>query len=264
VSQASADEVTSNLDDLGQDPPRSKLRLRFSLLALFLFVTVACLALAWIVQPNRVVATALFEVAMVQPTLIGNESTDRFNEREFELLKNTQLAKLRSHYVLNAALRKPGIAALPLLASKKDTTAWLQKRLDAEFPGGGELLAIRLRGPESAASDLAMIVNAVAKAYEEEVVYDQKSRKLAARDLRAKSLQGLTIELEEQMRELNEMAAEAGEEAKDSPAIKIRQHEIDVLTEQMRALRRRVERDDLEAKSPSRIRFVQPAVVSPE
>ena len=42
--------------------PRPKYRLRFSLLALFVFITLVCLALAWLVQPNRVVATALFEV----------------------------------------------------------------------------------------------------------------------------------------------------------------------------------------------------------
>jgi hypothetical protein len=100
MSQTAAGDVTSDLDELEQSPPRSKLRLRFSLLALLAFVTVACLVLAWLVQPNIVVATALFEVAMVEPTLLGDESIDRFNEREFELVKNTQLAKLSSYYVI--------------------------------------------------------------------------------------------------------------------------------------------------------------------
>jgi hypothetical protein len=55
-----------------------------------------------------------------------------------------------------------------------------------------------------------------------------------------------------------------GEKAKDSVEFKIQQQELDVLTEQMRDLRRRLERDDLEANSPPRIRQVQPAVVARE
>jgi hypothetical protein len=205
MSQAAAGDVTSNVDDLAQSPPRSKLRVRFSLLALFAFVTLACFALAWLVQPRIVVATALFEVGRIKPTLLGDEATARFDEREFEIFKNTQLAKLSSYFVLNKALRKPGIAALPILAGKQDPTGWIQKRLETGFPGDGELLSIRLRGPESAAKDLGAIVDAVAKAYEEEIVYNQKSRALGERDLRAQSLQGLTKEVEEKMHLMDSM-----------------------------------------------------------
>jgi hypothetical protein len=264
MSEPSTNNGASDLDDFSQSPPRSKFRLRFSLLALIVFVTVACLALAWLVQPNLVVATALFEVASVRPTLLGDESTVRFDEREFELLKNTQRAKLSSHYVVYKALRQPGIAALPILAGKSDPAAWLQKRLEVDFPGGGEILAIRLRGPESYANDLAKLVDAVAQAYEEEVIYDQRSRTLQERDLRAKLLQSLTEEVSESMQRLYDMTAEMGETAKDSVEIKMLQQELDILTEQMGELRRRLERDDLEANSPPRIRKVQPAVVSPE
>jgi hypothetical protein len=107
---------------------------------------------------------------------------------------------------------------------------------------------------------LGTIIDAVAKAYEQEVIYAQKSSRLVERDLRAKSLQVLTNEVQEKMQLINRMAAEAN----DSPDVKILKFEIDVLTEQMQELRRRLKRDDLEARSPSRIRQVQAAVVSPE
>jgi hypothetical protein len=264
MSQTAAGDVTSDFDELEQSPPRSKLRLRFSLLALLAFVTVACLVLAWLVQPNMVVATALFKVTMVEPTLLGDESIDRFNEREFELVKNTQLTKLSSYYVLNKALRKPGIAALPILASKRDPVAWLQEQLEADFPGDGELLAIRLRGPESFSADLVQIVDAVSDAYQEEVIFGQKSRMLNDRELQSQALRELTKEAQAQMQLLNDMAAELGEEAKNSSELKMRQQEVDVLTEQIRELRRHLERDKLESRSPSGITKVQPAVAAPE
>ena len=101
----------------GQEPAYSGTPryLRFSLLALLLFVTVICIALAWLVQPNRVVATALFEVMSSPQTFLSDELTSHPNDQEFEILKKTQLAKIKSNYVLTAAIRNPGVASLPIL-----------------------------------------------------------------------------------------------------------------------------------------------------
>jgi hypothetical protein len=66
------------------------------------------------------------------------------------------------------------------------------------------------------------------------------------------------------MQRLNDMAAELGDEAKNSIELKMRQQEVDVLTEQIRELRHHLERDKLESRSPSRITKVQPAVPAPE
>jgi hypothetical protein len=264
MSQASAGDVTSNLNELEQDPPRSKLRLRFSLLALFVFVTVACLALTWLVQPRRVVATAWFRVAMAPPTLIGDETIDRFDEQEFELFKNTQRAMLKSPYVLEAAFRQPGIASLPVLASKKDPAAWLQEHLEVDFPEDGELMAIRLRGPESATNDLKTVVDAVAIAYGQAASNHEASQWLSRRDERADVRRALESEVASALQRLNDQVVESGEKARESTALKLQQLEADVLIEQLQELRRREKRDELNARSPSRIELVQPAVVSPE
>ena len=154
--------------DYEASAPRSKYRLRFSLLALFLFVTLICLALAWLVLPKRVVATALFEVSSSERKLMGDQPYD---EREFEIVKKTQLAKLNSYYVLQAAVRNPGVAALPVFQNQPDPVVWLQENLEVDFPEDGEILAIRLRGPEARSNDLVLIVDAVAKAYVDEVIF---------------------------------------------------------------------------------------------
>jgi hypothetical protein len=245
------------------DPPpvRSKLRLRFSLLALFVFMTLACLALAWLVQPKRFVATALFEVASVPPKLLEDAATTQFDEREYELFKNTQLAKLKSYYVLRSAIRNPGIAALPVLAGKRDPAAWLQEHLDVEFPLHGEILAIRLRGLESQADDMVQIVDAVAKAYEEEVIYAAKAQRLAIRDLKAASLRKLREEIKRKMQLLNETRSKSSGQSKHSADVRIWQLELDVLTGLLREGQLELERMDMESNAPARIRQIQPAML---
>jgi hypothetical protein len=247
------------LADYEVTTPRPKYRLRFSLLALFFFVTIVCLALAWLVQPKRVVATALFEVGRAQPALMGEEN---FDERELEIFKKTQLAKLRSYYVLSAAVRNPGIASLVVFANQRDPAAWLQDHLETEFVGDSELLAIRLRGPESLRNDIVRIVDEVAKAYEDEVVFADAQTQLTTRDLKAACLKKLQEELANTMQLLHDLKKEVGAGASDNVEIKLRQLELDTLTEMVQETSRSLERDDIEANAPPRIRKVQPAVPS--
>jgi hypothetical protein len=237
--------------------PRSKLGLRFSLLALFLFVTLTCLALAWLVQPERIVATALFEIDRVESRLMGSQP---FDERELEIFKNTQLAKLKSYYVLQAAVRNPGIASLPLLAGQPDPVAWLQEHVEAEFIGDSELLAIRLRGPKSRAQDLTRLLDEVTKAYEDEVLYVDTQMRLRTRDLKAQSLKRLKDELVEKMQLLHDLKEDADAAAASSVDIQARQLEIDILTKIVRELSYSLEWYDIEANAPPRIKKVQPAV----
>lgn len=166
-------------------------RLRFSLLALFVFVTLVCLLLAWWVQPNRVVATALFRVSSRQPTILGDESARPNDEQEFEIVKKTQLASIKSYYVLIAAVRKPGIASLPILQGQAEPTDWIERHLEVGYPEDSEILEISLRGPEAYATDLVRIVDAVADAYSDEVVFKERSRELSSRDIFARSLDNL-------------------------------------------------------------------------
>ena len=60
-----------------------------------------------------------------------------------------------------------------------DPIAWLQDRLDVEFPENAEILAIKLHGTEEQAPELVAIVDAVANAYQREVVADMRQRKLS-------------------------------------------------------------------------------------
>jgi hypothetical protein len=257
MSQALIDPVAD------EDAPArtSKYQLRFSLLALFIFFTLVCIALAWLVQPNRVVATALFEVQSFERKLMGDE---RYDEHEFKIFKKTQLAKITSYYVLQAAVRNPAVAALPIFQNRPDPVTWLRENIEVDFPQDGELLAIRLRGPEAHANDLVRIVDEVAKAYEEEVVFADAQTQLATRDLKAATLTKLRNELLKKTKDLIDLKKELGAKAAESAEVQAWQTEIEVLTEVVRETSRSLEFSDIEANAPPRIRKVQPAVPSPD
>ena len=90
--------------------------------------------------------------------------------------------------MLQTAVRDPDIASLSILADVPDPVEWLQDNLDVEFPQQGEILSISLTD-DAPAEDLVALVNAVAKAYEDEVVFVDQQRRLGTRDLLAKSLE---------------------------------------------------------------------------
>jgi hypothetical protein len=189
-----APDGRSYLDDLAAEPqPSSLRRFRFSLLALLIAIALVAVALAWLVQPKRVVATALFEVRNEVPSIVAGNRP--LSKEEFDTLKKTQLALLRTKFVLSSALVNPGIAALPALSSSDDKEAWLQDHLEVEFPQNGEILSISLSGPESQKTDLVAIVDAVAAAYKKEVLGAERQRRLTIRDMVAKSLENLQMEL---------------------------------------------------------------------
>jgi hypothetical protein len=84
-------------------PPRSKRRLRFSLFSLLVFMTVACFIAAWIGHPKSAKVQALLYV------------TPRNQVANLETSKESLLALLKSRAVIDAAVKKPELAKLPVV-----------------------------------------------------------------------------------------------------------------------------------------------------
>jgi hypothetical protein len=249
-------------DEQELDSPFHRVPIRFSLLALLIFTTLACLALAWIVRPRRVVAEALFQVSSKEPVLVGRAPVD--DPGSYEKLQQSQLVLLKSNFVLNSAIRDPSISTMPLLAAVDDPVSWLTENLEVAFLDGSEILSIRLRGADSVAGDLQHLVDAVAKAYEKEVVYSEKQRRLLTRDAKVRTQANLRKELFEKLEELEALKKELGAGSANSTAVKVRQMDVDVLNDLCRQLIRSIELDDIEANAPERIRLIQHAVVTEE
>jgi hypothetical protein len=151
-------------------------------------------------------ATALFQVSTEQSNIFDNS---RLTIQEFEILKKTQLALLKSNFVLTAAIRPPGIGSLSVLADKPDPVKWLQDNLAVDFPQNGEILSISLTGDELP-EDLVRLVDSVSKAYKDEVINELRQRRLAMRDLLARNLENLNKDVKRKLDEYLDIARETG------------------------------------------------------
>jgi beta-lactamase regulating signal transducer with metallopeptidase domain len=154
-------------------------------------------------------AVALFQVSRTPPSLANTESEPR-SDVGWQILCKTQLAKLKSYYVLQAALRDPQIASLPLIRAQQEPVAWLADSLDVGFHSGSEIMYVRLFGKRDEVEQLTKIVDAVAKAYEDEVVFADETQRLTTRDLLAQTLKKLNEELTEKMQLYHDMAKDMG------------------------------------------------------
>ena len=160
----------------------------------------------WFIFPESSSATALFEVRNETESIVHDSMTR--STQDFDILKKTQLAYLKSKYVLTSALVNPGIASLSILAGHGDKEDWLQEHLVVDFPQNGEILSISLSG--TPADDLVLLVDAVAAAYKKEVLGIEKSRKLTIKDLLERSLQNLQGEVKRKYEDYIDIAKGMG------------------------------------------------------
>jgi hypothetical protein len=243
-------------DDPSSDTSPRRPRVRFSLLALLLFVSAFCLFLAWAVQPKKYVVESLFQVMAVPPSILAGTGSG-FNEREYDILRDTQTALIKSNFVLQAALRGPGVATQPVFKSQLDPVAWLGAHLEVKFDHDSEILAIRMHCKEGEVKEYAAILDSVAQAYLNEVVFADDQRRLMTRDALAKSVHKLESELEDQYGVLEMKTKDVG---KDSAEVKLRQIQIDALAQYWRQALSALDAADIEAEAPKRIMEIQPAV----
>src|SRR6476620_1743078 len=124
------------------------------LVALSIGFVLVCFAAWRMLHPKTVTATALFEVRKDPPSIVGKGSGRSLSKEEFEILKKTQIALLKSKFVLTAALVDPSISSLPILSASNDKEAWLQDHLVIEYHQDGEILSISLRGTQAQKDDL--------------------------------------------------------------------------------------------------------------
>jgi len=129
--------------------------------------------IAWLLIPVNYTATAWLRIAEKQPHIMfPNSSADE------ELLshRRAQATLMTSNFVLNAALRKPGISQLPYIRDELDPVTFLRKKLAISFPGGSEILEIAMTGDDP--TQLVALVNAVKDAYMDEVVTVDRENQL--------------------------------------------------------------------------------------
>jgi polysaccharide biosynthesis transport protein len=127
-----------------------------------------CGPAAWYLVPKgQFKAYARLLVSAQQPKVLFRtvETEQGDDYHRFQL---TQLQLIKSRMVLDATLRDEKVRNFQIVREQEDQIKWLQENLNVEFISGSEIMEIALTGNHPA--ELAGLVNAVKKAYMEEVV----------------------------------------------------------------------------------------------
>jgi succinoglycan biosynthesis transport protein ExoP len=100
----------------------------------------------------------------------GLSSTSKDNSEDYNDDLQTQFALIKSRLVINTALQQPAIAQLAAIRKQPDPIAWLKQYLDTSNVKNSKVVQVSL-SPRCGASgtDQAAIINAVVRAYLEEV-----------------------------------------------------------------------------------------------
>jgi capsular exopolysaccharide synthesis family protein len=137
---------------------------------------------AWFfVPPAKYRAQARLQVAAQVPkVLYKTVEAESLGGDDYKRYQTTQLTLVKSSLALNAALQEKAVSKYRMVREQIDPIFWLQENLKVEFLAGSEVMEISLTGdfPE----ELAGIVNAVKKAYIEEVVNVDLKRRLERYD----------------------------------------------------------------------------------
>ncbi|MEZ6139250.1 MAG: hypothetical protein R3B84_01645 [Zavarzinella sp.] len=130
-------------------------------------------ALAYMLIPAKYSTYSIIRVSPEDPRIYWNEDPNGRND--FSSYLKTQAGMLKSPLVLQAAIRDPEIAQLPMLRNQADPVRFLEEELLVEFQDGSELIKPKLMGDD--AQSIVMIVNSIHDAYFREVVEAERKRK---------------------------------------------------------------------------------------
>jgi capsular exopolysaccharide synthesis family protein len=203
-------------------------------LGMGLVVGAAAAGIVWLLFPTSSSAVALFHVASNQPNLVF-DNLNFNNTGKYETYQKTQLALLKSNFVLMAALRSlpANLNTFSGLGTLDRKIQWLHNELNVQFPGGSEILQISLSGDVDNADEVRRIVDAVAKAYLGEVVNKERTQRLRTKDVLATNFAKMQEGINKKLQVKQDLAMELG----TADAFE-RDRESDLLTQEIGLLMR--------------------------
>ena len=170
--------------------------------------SVLCIAAAvatWMFLPRGYEAVVWLRIRD-KAGMLGGGGRDN---SEYEAYRKTQVALMKSPFVMTSALRRPGIADLELIREQdEDPVGWLTRSIQVTAPMESEVVQVRLRGKN--ASDVAKIVNAVTACYLEDIVNKERTESLGRRDALEKKYKENVAEMREQRETFNTLARTLG------------------------------------------------------
>ena len=160
---------------------------------------------AWNVFPVTWRARTVLHISANLPFIIFDTPDAR---TDFGNYQRSQLVLAKSRLVLNAALRNPEVAALPLIRDKVDPIEWLEKKILVDFAAGPEIMIISMLGDRP--EEMSKIVNAVREAYLKEIVNKEQNTRLKRLDMLQKLYEKFDKNLRDKSKEAQSLAKELG------------------------------------------------------
>jgi len=144
--------------------------------ALVLAIPAALLAFAivWETVPAKYESSAILKIQQYEQIIVFENAGQR--STEFLTYRDTQKGFIRSRGVLTAALRDPKVADCRTMKTVGHPVEWLMRELNVDEQISPEFLKISLQGEY--AEDLALIVNAIKESYLNEVVYNERNKRI--------------------------------------------------------------------------------------
>lgn len=153
---------------------------KFTLLHLFIIVTVAACTCAYVTRrPNN--ATRRVNLDPDRERATPRLSRENQNAAHRRVLIQTQLAILKSPFVLRAALRNtsnhPTIQDLltQKLEKKTNPVEWLHENLHVEALDDQLIAEVSLTSYEFSRDELELILNSISTAYHDEILQAERS-----------------------------------------------------------------------------------------
>jgi capsular exopolysaccharide synthesis family protein len=171
-------------------------------------VVVGCLTFALLPASkfSAYTARARLQVNAAAPVVVGQSAP----QVDFDTLKGTIPARIRSRVVLGAVLDRPVITELNRLAGQRDPYEFLQNELVVDWSAGPEVLTIQMSGERP--RELADLVNAVADV----ALRDINNREVRSRAQQLEQLERIHKEYEASLapkrKKLEELARRVGSE----------------------------------------------------
>ncbi len=162
---------------------------------------------AYALIPAKYTTYSIIRVSPQDPRIYYNE--DPQGRNDFASYLKTQAGMLRSHFVLNAAIRDPEIAALPMLREQPDPVRFLEEELVIDPQDGNELIKPRLSGDDPKA--ITMIVNSIHDAFFREIVEAERTRKQARLTQMETAIGRMQTDLEKQTADPKDQAVKPAE-----------------------------------------------------
>ena len=177
--------------------------------------------------------TAYISVKADAPDSMFEERRGTMGHKQYEIYQQTQLALIKSHFVLNTALSRAEISQLDAITKEQPYELnWLADELNASFPGDGEIMEVKIDGEEDK-DELVKIVDAVIKAYTDEVVFKERTRSEETRESMEKLHAELTRELGDKHDKFLALSKELGVSENETAELGVISSEIRMIQQQL-------------------------------